>query len=192
VPTPTVYSLYNAVLKVRDALALNYPHDLETNRIRAKVAKQADSSAEQDRDQVDMDFVKQARFEALLRNIRAGYRDIFIAGGLFRSFNGLFNAIGNEGKRRSRLDPFLRDSMRYDEMPSSPRRIASPPMSDIEGSTSRHPRADISPGFSEQFRAGARNFECHVSAWEVEVGIPAGVPIEKRADLIVWKGDKAI
>src|SRR5258706_14129445 len=75
------------------------------------MVEQSDARAEQDGHQVDMDFLKQSGFEALLHNRRGGYRDTLVACNRFCLFNGAFNTVGDEGERPSFLDPFWRGSM---------------------------------------------------------------------------------
>ncbi len=54
-----------------------------------------------------MDFIHQASVEALLQNAGGGYDNILVVSGLLCLTNGAFNSIGDKGKRRSFLDPFL-------------------------------------------------------------------------------------
>jgi hypothetical protein len=53
--------LYGAVHQMRDALAFDDPHDLERDRIGSSWSNK-DSCTEQDRCQVDLDFVEQPAF----------------------------------------------------------------------------------------------------------------------------------
>lgn len=69
-----------------------------------QVFEQSDTCAEQDGHQVDMDFVKQSRFYALLRDTCGGYGDVLVACDRFCLFNGAFNAVGDEREQRSFLD----------------------------------------------------------------------------------------
>ena len=72
------------------------------------MVEQSNARAEQDGHQVDMDFLKQSGFEALLHNRRGGYHNMFFACNRFCLFNGAFHAVGDEGDRPSFLDPFWR------------------------------------------------------------------------------------
>src|SRR5215207_6164933 len=100
--------LDDAESKMRDPRSLDHPGVFQFNRCCAEVVEQSDTCTEQDRRKIDVNFVKQARFDALLRDTRARYGNILVPCGLLCLTNGAFNTIGDEGERRSFLEPFLR------------------------------------------------------------------------------------
>ena len=58
-----------------------------------QVFNQPNAAAEQHGDEVDKDFVNEAEFDELLRNVCACYCYILISGRFFRFFKRGFNAI---------------------------------------------------------------------------------------------------
>jgi hypothetical protein len=105
---------------------LDHPRAFQFDWLWTQVVEQPDTTAKQNRHQVDYYFVKQPRLEALLEDTRGAYGDILVPRGLLCLANGAFNAVGDKGERRSVLDPFLRDGMGNDKTISTPWGVAAP------------------------------------------------------------------
>src|SRR5262245_62594932 len=118
-----------------DPRVFDEPYAFQFNWLGTEMVEQSDTLSEQDRRQVDMDFVEQPGLEALLRETRGGYRHILVACGLLCLTNGAFNAVGDECERRSLLDPFLWDGMGNNKTRRMGR-IAAPGPGDVEDSES--------------------------------------------------------
>ncbi len=93
------------------ARSLDHSGAFQFNWLSAEMLEQSDALSQQDGHQIDGYFVKQSHFYALLHDLRGGYDDILIPCCMFCLANGTFNAICDEGERRSSLDPFLWDAM---------------------------------------------------------------------------------
>lgn len=94
------------------ASTLDHSGRFQFNWLMAKMLKQPHSTAEQDRYQVDLNFVKQAGSETLLQRACAADRDILLADNDFGLRNGAFHTIGHKRKQGPFLNPFLRNPMR--------------------------------------------------------------------------------
>jgi hypothetical protein len=55
-----------------------HPGGFQLDRLNTQPLEQADPLAQQDRDQVDRDFVQQAQFQALPGDVRAAYTDVLL------------------------------------------------------------------------------------------------------------------
>jgi hypothetical protein len=75
------------------------------------VVEQADTCAQQERHQVDMDFVEQSGLEALLHDRGGGNDDTLLSGDRPGLRDGAFHSVADEGERPFLLDPFWRGSM---------------------------------------------------------------------------------
>jgi hypothetical protein len=88
-----------------DSRRLDDPGDFEVNWLRAKVVEQADSCAEQDRHQVDVDLVQKLGLEALLHGARGAYLDVLVTRRVLCLTNRALDPIGDERERRSPSRP---------------------------------------------------------------------------------------
>ena len=119
---------------------LDHPRAFQFNWLSAQVVEQSDTSTKKEGHQVNIYFVKNSGFEALLGNTSGTYSDILVPCDSFCLFNGAFNAIRDERERRSFLDPFLWDCMGNDKMRYTERGFAAPRTGDIERPPTRHQR----------------------------------------------------
>ncbi len=71
--------------------------------------KQPDTCAQQDRCQIDMDFVEQPGLEALLRDLRASYDNVFAARGCLCQLDSPLDAFGDKCERQIFPGPLRRD-----------------------------------------------------------------------------------
>ena len=84
---------------------INHPHFFQFNVFCAHLLEQTATVTEQDMHYVNLYFVNQSGFQALLSDMRAtGFHNIFIPCGCFCLPDGAFDTVGDEGKRRP---PFL-------------------------------------------------------------------------------------
>jgi len=121
-----------------DTRSLDDTDCLQLNRINAQVVEQPDTLPEQDWHQVDTDFVEQPCPQALLDDMRAADTDVLVHCNLLCLFNGAFDAIRDEGERRSFLHPFLRDIVGHDKDRRAQRVFAALRARHIKHSASRH------------------------------------------------------
>ncbi len=84
-----------------DTRGLDEPYAFQFDWLSTQMLEQSDTRSEQDRRQVDMDFVEQPGLEALLRDTRRGYRHMLVACGLLCLTNGAFNAVSDECEWRT-------------------------------------------------------------------------------------------
>src|SRR4029450_5278459 len=85
--------------------ALDHPRALQVDRPGAEVVEQADAAPEQDGYQVDVDLVQESRSDALLHDAGGAQADVLVAGHPLGLPEGAFEAVGDEGERRSFIDP---------------------------------------------------------------------------------------
>jgi predicted Zn-dependent protease len=103
-PTNTRTSAYElldaAKPKMSNALALDHARAFQLQR--AGLIEQAETVAQQNRDEMQLDLVEQARFDELLRGMRtARHAHQFVAGSGLGLCQGLFDAVRNEDKLHS-------------------------------------------------------------------------------------------
>src|SRR3954463_6404396 len=153
--------------------------------------EQADAIAEQDRNEIDVNFVEQPGFDALLRGRRGGNGDVFITGGSFGLSNGAFDAVGHKRKRRSFPDPFLSGVMGHDETWSKGR-IAAPALGKIEHPATCYHRTRRCYRLCKQSGALWRDLERHSPALHLKCFCSSKVPLEKLLHIVLRPGDKSI
>jgi hypothetical protein len=100
---------------VRYPGGLYHPRALQFDRLRAQMLEQPNATPEQDRHQVYVYLIKKSRPDALLRDTGGAHSDVLLACGFLCLFNSAFDAVRDEGERRSFVDPFLGDRMGDDE-----------------------------------------------------------------------------
>src|SRR5450755_1732694 len=123
-----------------DTGGLDHLRSFQFNGLSAEMVKQADPFTKQDRYEVEVDFVKQSRFETLLSDSGARHPDILVTSGGFRLPDGAFNPIGDEGKRRSIfLDHLFSNLVRKDKDRHVKARVLPPRLlSEVEHSSPDH------------------------------------------------------
>ena len=63
---------------MRDPRSLYHPDAFQLNWLSAQVVEHTHACAKQHRHEIDVDFVEQSGFEALLHDVRAAYADILV------------------------------------------------------------------------------------------------------------------
>src|SRR5262249_43814023 len=128
---------HDAESQMCDTRCLDEPYAFQFDWLSTQMLEQSDTRSEQDRRQVDMNFVEQPGLETLLRDTRGGDGHILVPCGLLRLTNRAFNAVGDERERRIAADPFLWGTM-GDNKTRGMRWIAAPGLCDVEHSPSYH------------------------------------------------------
>src|SRR5688572_19279274 len=95
--------------------SLYISYTFEIDRAGAKVVKHAYTTTDQDRCDIDSNFVNEAGLDGLLQDAGRADHDILISSGLLRLTDRTFHTIRDKSERRTRLDPFLRDVVGDDE-----------------------------------------------------------------------------
>src|SRR5215211_9179668 len=135
---------------MRHPSALDHPRALQVDRPGAEVVEQADAAPEQDRHQVDVDLVQESCPEALLHDAGGAHADVLVAGNRLRLLQGAFEAVGDEGERRSVIDPRWWDRAGHDKDRDIQGVVAAPPMGEIEGPAAEHQRPGGFAGLAEE------------------------------------------
>jgi hypothetical protein len=92
-------SLHDAEKDVSHAGGFRHRLPFEFNRFNTQMLKQPDAAAEQDRHQIDLDFVKQPGLKTLLRDIRAADPDASASCDCLSLSDGALDAIRDERER---------------------------------------------------------------------------------------------
>src|SRR5690348_16157621 len=87
-----------------------------------------------------MYLVQESRSDALLHDARGPHPDVLVAGDRFRLLQGAFQSVGDEGERRSFIDPRWWDRAANHKDRHIQGMFATPPMREIEGPTTEHQR----------------------------------------------------
>jgi hypothetical protein len=77
---------------------LDHSYAFQFNWLDIQMIEQSDTLSEQEGRDINVDFVHQARIEALLQDTGSTYDDILVACGLPGLTNGAFNPIGDKGE----------------------------------------------------------------------------------------------
>src|SRR5207248_3177871 len=129
--------------------------ELEVDGVGAEVVEQSDAVAEEDRDEVDLDRVEEARSQALLGQGRTDEADVLVSGYFFGLVDGALHAVGDEGVGALPLRDLFGWVVRDDEQ-GEPRdgSVAAPTVGDVIGA----PAGDRGPatleGLFEDIGAG--------------------------------------
>src|SRR5215211_7303014 len=156
--------------------ALDHPRALQVDRPGAEVVEQADAAAEQDGYQVDVDLVEESRPDALLHDARGAHADVLVAGDRFRLLEGAFQAVGDEGERRSFVDPLLWDRAANNKDRYVQGVFATPPIGEVEGPSTEHQRPCRFARLAEELGGRRRDLEDHVGSRQPVFGVATGVP----------------
>ena len=158
--SPSLYGIRGRLLddaetKMRNPRSLDHPGAFQFNGYCAQVVEQSDTVTQQDGREIDVDFVEQPGLDALLCDTRAAYGDIRAPCCFLCLANGAFNTVGDEGERRSFLEPLLWGGMRDDKTRSTSWGVATPRMGDVEHPPPRHHCSDCRPFLPKEVGTGA-------------------------------------
>src|SRR4051794_3928661 len=126
-----------------DTCALDHPGALQRDWLRGLV-EQPDAVPEEDRHQIEVYLVEKSRSDALLYQARTDHADIVVTGDRFRLRYRAFEAVRDECKRRSFVNPLLRNRMGKNKDRYPQRMSATPSVGEVEGSPSPSPKLLLS------------------------------------------------
>ena len=89
--------------------SLYIAYTFEIDRTGAEVVEHTYTITDQDRGDVDSNFVHEPGLDSLLQDTWCTNHDILISRGLLRLSNGTFHTVGDKGEWRTFLHPFLWD-----------------------------------------------------------------------------------
>ncbi len=136
----------------------------------------ADAAPEQDGHQVDVDLVQESRSDALLHDARGAHPDVLVASDRFGLLQGALQSVGDEGERRSFVDPLWWDRAADNKDRHIQGVVATPPMGEVEGPSTKHQRPGRFARLAEELGGLGRDPEDHVGSRQPVVGVASAVP----------------
>src|SRR5215212_416671 len=140
------------------------------------MVEQPDTLPQQNRYQIYVYLLEQTRPDALLHDARCAHGYVLLSGDLLGLLYGALDAVGDEGERRSLVDPFLGDRMGNHEARHAQGRTATPSVGDVEGPAPRHKCPHLAVRLSKDLGALGRDLEYHLGTRQPVFGVAAGVP----------------
>src|SRR6185436_13149992 len=126
-----------------------------------------------------MYLVEKSRLDALLHQIRADHADILITRDRFRLRYSAFEAVPNERKRRSFVNPLLRNRMAKNKDRHAQRMSTTPSMGEVECPPSRDQGPCRCTRLPKVLGGLRRDLEYHLRARQPVFGVAAHVPSQK-------------
>src|SRR5881628_3513566 len=126
-----------------------------------------------------MYLVEESRSDALLHQIRTDHADVLVTCSRFRLRYSAFEAVPHERKRRSFVNPLLRNRMGKNKDRYAQRMSATPPMGEVECPPSRHQSSCCCARLPKVLGGLRRDLERHLRARQSILGVAAEVPSQK-------------
>src|SRR5438270_3977687 len=122
---------------------------------------------------------EKSRSESLLHQLRTDHADILVTGDRFRLRYSAFEAVRNECKGRSFVNPLLRNRMGKNKDRYPQRMSATPPVGEVECSPSRHQSSCCCARLPKVLGGLGRDLEHHLRARQSIFGVAAEIPGQK-------------
>src|SRR3954462_7611625 len=123
-----------------------------------------------------MYLVEKSRSDALLHQVRTDHADVLVTCYRFRLRYSAFEAVPDERKRRSFVNPLLRNRMGKNKDWYPQRMSATPPIGEVECPPSRHQSPCRCTRLSKVLGGLRRDLEHHLGASQPIFSVAAAIP----------------